>query len=241
MASFYTSITSDSTLYIITNIFTITDLNSEANSAKIIAVNKIVQYAASRKEKVVIFTKFIGSLDIIEKFLPKGIKSIKLSGKTTERESSIKRFHSDADITVLLLSIKAYGHGLNLTCANHLILAEHDWNPTYEVQAAMRIYRKGQTKNTYIYRLVTSNTYDEKMYSVGVKKEGLSKAVLDQMNGKPVKLNEVGVWRIYDNEDNPNIKYTQPTNDVFREIVRQLGDYLKGIAEHEEILGLNSI
>lgn len=202
-------------------------------------MNKIVQLAASRKEKVVIFTKYIGSLDIIEKFLPKWIKCIKLSGKSTEREASIKRFHSIPEITVLLLSIKAYGHGLNLTCANHLILAERDWNPTYEVQAAMRIYRKGQTRNTYIYRLVTSNTYDEKMYSVEIKKEGLSKAVLDQLKGKPVKLNEVGVWRIYDNEDDPNITYTQPSIDVFKEVVRQLGDYLKGIAEHSELLGLD--
>lgn len=197
--------------------------------------------AASRGEKVTIFTRYIGSLDVVEKFLPKGINYIKLSGKTRERESAIKRFRSSPECTVLLLSIKAYGHGINLTCANHLIIVERDWNPTYEVQAAMRVYRKGQTRDTYIYRLVTSNTYDEKIYSVEVKKESISKTVLDQMKGKPVNLKEVGLWEIYDNKDDHNIEYTKPTNEVFKEIVRQLGGYLKGIAEHKDILGLGTV
>ena len=148
-------------------------------------------------------------------------------------------FCENPRVTVLLVTIRAYGHGLNLMCANHLILTERDWNPTYEIQAAMRIYRKGQTKETFIYRLVTSNTYDEKIYSAEIGKELISKTVLDQIRGKRANLNEVNVWKIYDNTDDPKIEYTEPTNDVFREVVQRCGsDYIRGIAEHKDLLGI---
>lgn len=55
---------------------------------------------------------------------------------------------------VLLLSLTAGGVGLNLTGANHLLLFDIHWNPQLETQAQDRIYRFGQTKNVYIYKLV---------------------------------------------------------------------------------------
>jgi len=55
---------------------------------------------------------------------------------------------------ILLLSLTAGGVGLNLVGANHLLLFDIHWNPQLEMQVQDRIYRFGQTKDVYIYKLV---------------------------------------------------------------------------------------
>jgi len=55
---------------------------------------------------------------------------------------------------ILLLSLTAGGVGLNLVGANHLLLFDIHWNPQLETQAQDRIYRVGQTKDVYVYKLV---------------------------------------------------------------------------------------
>lgn len=54
---------------------------------------------------------------------------------------------------ILLLSLTAGGVGLNLVGGNHLLLIDIHWNPQLEVQAQDRIYRFGQKKNVFIYKL----------------------------------------------------------------------------------------
>jgi len=67
------------------------------------------------------------------------------------------------DLPILLLSTRAGGIGLNLTRANHLILCDPDWNPTLDQQTMARIYREGQSKPTFLYRVVLGATLEETM------------------------------------------------------------------------------
>ena len=53
-----------------------------------------------------------------------------------------------------MLSSKAGGCGLNLIGANRLGMFDLDWNPANDDQAMARIWRDGQKKQCYIYRLV---------------------------------------------------------------------------------------
>lgn len=55
---------------------------------------------------------------------------------------------------VFLLSSKAGGCGLNLIGANRLIMFDPDWNPANDDQAMARVWRDGQKKNCFIYRLL---------------------------------------------------------------------------------------
>ncbi len=45
--------------------------------------------------------------------------------------------------------------------ANRLVMVDGDWNPATDLQAMARIYRQGQTKRSFIYRLHTSGTVEE--------------------------------------------------------------------------------
>lgn len=75
--------------------------------------------------------------------------------------------------SVLLLSLKAGGVGLNLTAANHLLLLDPSWNPASEWQCFDRIHRLGQTKPVFIYKFVTKDSIEEKMLEIQSKKETL--------------------------------------------------------------------
>jgi len=53
-----------------------------------------------------------------------------------------------------MLSSKAGGCGLNLIGANRLVMFDPDWNPANDDQAMARVWRDGQRKQCYIYRLI---------------------------------------------------------------------------------------
>jgi SNF2 family DNA or RNA helicase len=61
----------------------------------------------------------------------------------------------------LILNPKAAGAGLNITCANHAIHYNLEWNPAVEDQASARIYRRGQDKTVFVYRLYYADTIEE--------------------------------------------------------------------------------
>jgi SNF2 family DNA or RNA helicase len=45
-------------------------------------------------------------------------------------------------------------------------MADLDWNPAHDKQAMNRIWRPGQTKTAYIYRLVAMGTIEESILMV---------------------------------------------------------------------------
>ena len=52
-------------------------------------------------------------------------------------------------------------------------------------QAMARVWRDGQRRQVYIYRLLTTGTIEEKMYQRQISKQGLSGVVVDaKTNGK---------------------------------------------------------
>lgn len=82
----------------------------------------------------------------------------RLDGKTPKniRHEMIKRFNSEANkrARVFLISAKAGGQGINLIGANRVIILDTSWNPSNDQQNIFRIFRLGQKKNCYIYRLI---------------------------------------------------------------------------------------
>ncbi|CAG8744493.1 10981_t:CDS:2, partial [Funneliformis caledonium] len=66
--------------------------------------------------------------------------------------------------------------GVNLVGANRVILVDGEWNPSHAEQAI------GRTKPVFVYRLITSGTYEHKLFFNSVHKMGLSIRVVDQKN-----------------------------------------------------------
>ena len=69
------------------------------------------------------------------------------------RTRNIEVFKNDPKCRMALLSMEAFGTGLNLTVANTVIFAQMHWSPATMAQAEARVHRMGQTeeKVTYYY------------------------------------------------------------------------------------------
>lgn len=93
---------------------------------------------------------------------------MRLDGTTAqnERQSLVDSFNrcSVERGFVFLLSSKAGGCRLNLVGANRLVMFNSDWKPATDMQAMARVYRQGQTKPNFIYRLFTTGTVEEVIY-----------------------------------------------------------------------------
>ncbi|KAI8320082.1 hypothetical protein GQ54DRAFT_247980, partial [Martensiomyces pterosporus] len=121
----------------------------------------------------VVFSQWTGMLDLIEPLLEqRGILFARLDGKMSrpQRESSLDRFKSGADIEVLLLSLRAGGVGLNLACATHVFLMDAFWNPSIERQAIDRIHRLGQNYPVTVTRYFIRDSIEEKIMKLQCRK-----------------------------------------------------------------------
>ncbi len=132
----------------------------------------------STGEKVLIFTQFREMGSILEKIIAErfGDRPMFYHGGCTvpERQKMVERFQTDRADKVFILSLKAAGTGLNLTAASHVIHFDLWWNPAVENQATDRAYRIGQKKNVMVHRMITKNTFEEKIDEMIQRKKHLA-------------------------------------------------------------------
>ena len=153
----------------------------KGESSKLSQCIEIIKDGILAGHKILLFSSYTAMFDIIQKELEKGdIKYFKLTGSTKvdERINLVDEFNSNPDIKVFLISLKAGGTGLNLTGADMVIHYDPWWNQSAENQATDRAYRIGQKNNVQVYKLITSNSIEEKIYELQNKKADLIDNVL---------------------------------------------------------------
>ncbi|GME77867.1 unnamed protein product [[Candida] boidinii] len=143
------------------------------DSGKVKIMMDIINQVILKKEKILVFSLFTQVLDILEKVLSYyNLKFLRLDGSTSvdERQDIIDKFYDDKTIPVFLLSTKAGGFGINLICANNVIIYDQSFNPHDEKQAEDRAHRVGQTKEVNVYRLITKKTVEENIAELAENK-----------------------------------------------------------------------
>ncbi len=152
----------------------------QEGSSKLEQCMEIIQEASNSGHKILLFSGYTSMFEIMEKELKdKEIKYFKLTGSTKveERIKLVEEFNQNSEIKVFLISLKAGGTGLNLTGADMVIHYDPWWNLSTENQATDRAYRIGQKNNVQVYKLITKNSIEEKIYELQQKKAEL----VDQM------------------------------------------------------------
>lgn len=151
-------------------------------SIKVQFVLSLATFCISNKEKLIIVSNYTKVLDMIQPYLDnKKYRFLRLDGKTMlkNRTSIISEFNDYQDHSILLLSSKAGGCGLNIIGASRMVLFDPDWNPKNDQQAMARVWREGQKKEVHIYRLFIYGTIEEKMLQRQTSKDSLSLHVVD--------------------------------------------------------------
>ncbi|XP_026481425.1 DNA repair and recombination protein RAD54B-like [Ctenocephalides felis] len=174
------------------------------DSVKVKIVLNLLKEVYNNKEKIVLVSYFTQTLDMLAD-LCKSHEFIytRLDGSTptADRQNIIDEFNNPHCKTfIFLLSAKAGGIGLNITGASRLVLFDTDWNPATDLQAMSRIWRDGQKKSVYIYRLITTGTIEEKMLQRQISKTILSGAVVDTQNNS-LKLSQEDLKLIFSLND----------------------------------------
>jgi len=131
------------------------------------------------EHKVLVFSQFVGMLDLIKSRLDKAeIKYAYLTGQTRKREEQVELFQNDDSVRVFLISLKAGGTGLNLTQAEYVFIVDPWWNPAVENQAIDRAYRIGQQNKVMAIRLITPDTIEEKITELQQRKRRLAEDLI---------------------------------------------------------------
>ena len=131
----------------------------------------------------VVFTEWTSYLDLIEFALTqKQIPYVRLDGRMNVRQRSkvLETFRSDPSVTVLLVSIRAGGQGLNFTCANKVYMMEPQFNPGVEQQAIDRVHRLGQKRDVEIVHFVMRDSVEESILKLQEKKTKLAQLSMEK-------------------------------------------------------------
>jgi SNF2 family DNA or RNA helicase len=164
------------------------DVDYGNESAKLEEIVREIQ-ENSPNHKMLIFSQFLGMLDLIRQHLDKvGIPYEYLDGQTTDRAGRVNRFQNDQECRVFLMSLKAGGVGLNLTEADYVYLMDPWWNPAVEKQAIDRTHRIGQTRKVFAYKMICKDTIEEKILMLQERKQELAEDLVGGEAGFIKKL-----------------------------------------------------
>jgi len=151
---------------------------------KIIAnekVNQTIEIAENiidQGKKVIIFTNFTDTLQIIHNHFKK--ESVYLDGSCSkqQRQYAVDQFQENEKIKVFVGNLKAAGVGLTLTSAEVVIMNDLSFVPAEHSQAEDRAYRYGQKNNVLVYYPLFDNTIEGIIYDILNNKKQVIRTVM---------------------------------------------------------------
>ena len=139
---------------------------------KVIANEKVketiefTQNIIDQGKKVIIFTNFTDTLQLIHNHF--GKESVYLDGSCNkvQRQFAVDQFQDNEKIKVFVGNLKAAGVGLTLTSAEVVIMNDLSFVPAEHAQAEDRAYRYGQKNNVLVYYPIFENTIEGVIYDI---------------------------------------------------------------------------
>jgi superfamily II DNA or RNA helicase len=163
-----------------------------ARSAKLEVLRENLEESVAEGHKALVFSQWTSLLDRVEPVLRDAeLPFTRLDGSTRDRAAVVDAFQSESGPPVMLVSLRAGGTGLNLTAADSVFILDPWWNPAVEDQAADRAHRIGQTRPVMIYRLVSSDTVEERVLALQARKRALAESALGAADAASITREEL--------------------------------------------------
>ena len=144
-------------------------------------------------QKAVVFSQFTSYLNLIGKHLKKaGLGFARLDGSMSqkmrgEKLAGWRDSNAAGGASVLIISTRAGGQGLNLCEGNRVFLMDPLWNSAAEEQAMDRVYRLGQKRDVTVVRFVHEDSVEEKILKLQESKAAINKGALSKLSEEEVK------------------------------------------------------
>ncbi|KAH6612349.1 RAD5-like protein [Chaetomium sp. MPI-SDFR-AT-0129] len=165
------------------------------SSAKIVAL--ISQLRDLRREnptvKSVVFSQFTSFLTLLEPALARNnMRFLRFDGSMAQktRAAVLDEFRSSKTFTVLLLSLKAGGVGLNLTSAKRVYMMDPWWSFAIEAQAIDRVHRMGQEDEVKVYRFIVRDSVEQRMLKIQDRKKFIASS-LGMMSNEEKRMQRI--------------------------------------------------
>ncbi|XP_068620687.1 uncharacterized protein [Battus philenor] len=222
-------------------------LNALESSNKFLAAFRILDECIAIGDKVLIFSTSLFTLTTLEYFLKKiknwslGREYYRLDGSVPPevRQNWCRQFNAESNLTtkLFLVSTRSGSLGLNMTAANRVIIFDTSWNPAHDMQSIFRVYRFGQKKDCYIYRLVALGTMEQKIYERSVTKQAVSCRVVDEQQiDRHYSMDELAeLYKFDETGDGVDVGVAVGVTDVA--LLRAARDApLHAVHEHDSLL-----
>ncbi|XP_016997313.2 transcriptional regulator ATRX homolog [Drosophila takahashii] len=241
------------------------ELNNVHHSPKLLILLRLLQQCEAIGDKLLVFSQSLQSLDVIEHFLSlvdsntknyefegdvgdfkgcwtNGKDYFRLDGSCSveQREAMCKQFNNVTNLRarLFLISTRAGGLGINLVAANRVVIFDVSWNPSHDTQSIFRVYRFGQIKPCYIYRLIAMGTMEQKVYERQVAKQATAKRVIDEQQISR-HYNQTDLMELYSYELQPSSEREMPLlpkDRLFAEILTEHDKLIFKYHEHDSLL-----
>ncbi|MGH7337157.1 MAG: DEAD/DEAH box helicase, partial [Myxococcota bacterium] len=161
-------------------------------SAKLEVLRENLEESVAEGHKALVFSQWTSLLDRVEPVLRDAdLAFARLDGSTRDRAAVVDRFQSESGPPVMIVSLRAGGTGLNLTAADSVFILDPWWNPAVEQQAADRAHRIGQTRPVMVYRLVATDTVEERVLALQAAKRALAETALGAAGAPAITREEL--------------------------------------------------
>lgn len=143
-------------------------IGASGTSAKMTRLVEIVESARAEDRKVVVFSYFLGALELAAWAVPDELLVGTISGKVSpkDRQQMVDDLGSAPAGAVLLSQITAGGVGLNIQAASVVVILEPQITPSKESQAIARSRRMGQLHTVDVHYVVAEDTVDERIIEI---------------------------------------------------------------------------
>ena len=173
-------------------------------SSKFERLRDILEEAKDNGEKVIVFTMFRKLAELaMEEF--KEYNPYHIWGQMNQIElmEQVNRFQTPDRFGVLFGVIQAAGTGITLNAASIVVFLDLPWDRATMEQAEDRAHRIGTKKTVTCIRLISKDTYDERVWRKVLSKGKMSDALIDMEDIDKVKpfIDCVFVSGEYEDED----------------------------------------
>lgn len=158
-------------------------LGGVADSAKLDALNDVVQDLIYDNQKFIIYTAFRAFIPFVEVIL-QGLKvpyGIIRGGQKSEERARLQDSLTHGMLQAIVGTTSAMGEGMNLQAATTAIFLDIDWVPAVNQQAEDRLHRAGIKKSPTIIRLYHPGTVEEDIRLTCSRKERIIDETVGQV------------------------------------------------------------